>query len=57
MPVHAPFLDIIQFIFHAGGEGNVHNVGKVLHEHIGDFIRYLCRHHVLSVLFHVFALV
>ena len=52
-----PLFDEVEFFFHIGGEPDVHNVGKILHEKIGDPKRHFGGFHVFPLFFDVFAFI
>ena len=55
-PVGAAVLDVVQLVLHLRGEADVHDVGKILHQQIGNLEGDFRRHHVLAVLGDVLAL-
>ena len=55
VPVGAVLFDAVEHVFHPGGEADVHDVGKVLAQKVGDAEGDLGGHHVLAFLSHIFA--
>ena len=56
VPVHVSVLDAVQLILHFGGKSDVHDVGKILDEKVGDLESDLGGHHELALFGHILAL-